>query len=594
MSGNGLSQTQSQSLKEQLRKGSGVYRDPSIRDILGIDEQAGDKEFAMALVSALSENGVDEIDVADSNRYDPRRSEEISRVFTIDKSYLAQLGAGRSERLLDLERLSDPRILIAVIKAGTLSQRRSAIRRIGKLLQQPYELTPEQLRDLTESLSQLRDVEVAHELAEARLQLPGVAGKDQRATRKEWEHLALEVERAVIAFWEGNEIEEPIAALHVDQRAQLFAHVPDLPDTVIRHLTAVIEGADGVTDRAGRHGVIASLRYAGEPALVPCLRSILEGREGELLIPSARAIGHIGDCRVHGVLRSAYERALLPEHRVVLAGALGVVGDARGADYVRGILREGDPRLVGYALEALAQLGSREDCQIIAEILDREDPVLVTSAIRTLGRIGDSRALVPLRRLRQKTKRSALRAAIEEAEAAIRSHMELLGEEPPSTKAASEAFDTAKMAVMVTRKNPAEVGFDARWSLFIGHLWLLLGLLNKAVARFEAAASLRPGWVVPVLAVAMAYARREQYAQALYAFRRVLEIDRSVVEQSPAKISALSRCFLRRADMVERGGRPDIAYGLLEEVLNLDLRKASSALRVAIIQRHEQLRSKRA
>jgi HEAT repeat protein len=593
MSDKTMSPSQIHVLKEQLKRGAGVFRDPSVREVLGIDSRAEDKDFAIALVRALAKQGVGAIPDAGSNPYDPREQEEISRVYTIDKSYLAQLGAGRSERLLDLERVSDPRILIAVVRAGTLSQRRAAIKRIGKLLQQPYELTPEQLYEVTNTLSQLRDVEVAHELAQARALLPGVPGRDQRMIQKEWERLALEVERSVIAFWDGDGSDEPIAALHADQRAQLFAHVPDLPDTIVRHLSAVIENADGVTDRAARHALIASLRYAGEPAFLPCLRSILESKEADLVIPAARALGHIDDVRVHGILRSAYEQTLLPEHRVVLAGALGVAGDNRGAEYVRAILREGEPQLIAYALEALAHLGSSEDCHAIAEILEHDDPLLVTAAVKTLGRIGDGRALVPLLRLREKTKRSALRGAIEEAEAAIRSHMELLGEEPPSTKAASEAFDTAKMAAIVKRDDPTKVGLNARWSLFIGHLWLFLGTLSKAIARFEAAASLRPGWVVPVLAVAMAYARREQYAQALNAFRRVLEIDRSVVEQSPTKITALTQSFLRRADIVERSGRADIAYGLLEEVLSLDLRKAPSGLRVALVQRHEQLRAKR-
>jgi tetratricopeptide (TPR) repeat protein len=592
MSENAISYSQIQILREQLRNGSVVYNNPTVRDVLAVGPQAEDGELAIALVQAISRKSVDEIRIVESNRCDPRASEEISRVFTVDKSYLAQLRAGESERLLDLERVSDPRILIAVVKAGTLSQRRSAIRRIGKLFQQPNGLTPDQLRDLADSLSQFRDVEIAHELAEARRQLPGIPGKDKRMVRKEWERLVSEVERSVIAFWEGENTDEPIAKLHADQRAQLFAQVPDLPETIIRHLSAIIEGTDGVTDQAGRRALIASLRYAGEPSLVPCLRSILEGKESDLLIPAARALGHIEDDRVHGILRSAYESALLPEHRVVLAGALGVGGDTRGADYVRGVLREGDPRMIEYALEALAVLGSHDDSRMIAEMLDHDDPIVVTAAIRTLGRIGDSHALVPLSRLREKTRRSAARAAIEEAEGSILSHMELLGEEPPSRKAASEAFDTAKMAVSVKRTDPANVGFNARWALFIGHLWLFIGFISKAVARFEAAASLRPGWVVPVLAVAMAYTRRELYAQALNAFRRILEIDRSVVEQSPARIRALTRCFLRRADVVERSGRTDIAYGLLEEVLSLDLRKAPSGVRVALIQRHEQLRTK--
>ena len=52
----------------------------------------------------------------------------------------------------------------------------------------------------------------------------------------------------------------------------------------------------------------------------------------------------------------------------------------------------------------------------------------------------------------------------------------------------------------------------------------------------------------------------------------------------------VARCFLRRAEQVERDGRIAIARGLLHEVLTLDLRRVPSSLRFEIGQRHETLR----
>ncbi len=101
---------------------------------------------------------------------------------------------------------------------------------------------------------------------------------------------------------------------------------------------------------------------------------------------------------------------------------------------------------------------------------------------------------------------------------------------------------------------------------------------------------MRAGWVAPVLAVALAYSGRQQHAQALGAFRRALDIDRNGVEQNPASVRALARSFLLRAEEVERQGRVDVAQGLLEEVLAVDLRKAPSGLRFALHQRLEALR----
>jgi len=132
----------------------------------------------------------------------------------------------------------------------------------------------------------------------------------------------------------------------------------------------------------------------------------------------------------------------------------------------------------------------------------------------------------------------------------------------------------------------------AWWSLWVGHLWELAGSFTRSIARYEASTSLRPGWVPPLISVAMTYARREQYAQALGAFRRALDIDRSSIEDHPTRVGMLARAFFRRADMVEREGRLDIACGLLDEVLAVDLRRAPSGLRFAIYQRREELKAR--
>jgi len=212
--------------------------------------------------------------------------------------------------------------------------------------------------------------------------------------------------------------------------------------------------------------------------------------------------------------------------------------------------------------------------------------------VRTLGRIGDGRALLPLTRLRTRISRSALRAEIEEARVAILARMELLGEESPSGELSAEMFDTSKMAALVKQRDPTVIVLRATWSLFVAYLYRAVGAYRKAIARFEVAAALRPAWVAPVLAVALTQSRRGNYAQALATFRRALEIDRDEVEEHHTAVRHLAQSFLRRAEAVELDGRYDIACGLLEEALSLDLRKAPSGLRFALSQRHEVLRAR--
>jgi hypothetical protein len=93
-----------------------------------------------------------------------------------------------------------------------------------------------------------------------------------------------------------------------------------------------------------------------------------------------------------------------------------------------------------------------------------------------------------------------------------------------------------------------------------------------------------------MIVAATMYAGRDEYAQALALYRRALELSRTRVERNPLIIVHVARCFLRRAEQVERDGRIAIARGLLHEVLTLDLRRVPSSLRFEIGRRHETLR----
>jgi tetratricopeptide (TPR) repeat protein len=132
----------------------------------------------------------------------------------------------------------------------------------------------------------------------------------------------------------------------------------------------------------------------------------------------------------------------------------------------------------------------------------------------------------------------------------------------------------------------------AQVSLLLGELWLTLGATQRGIARLEAAAALLPDWALPVVKLAMLHARRKESALALASFRRALGIDRKAVEDHAGAARMLAHAFLRRAEAMQREGRVDIARGLLEEALSLDLRRAPSDLRFALEQRLHRLGAK--
>lgn len=560
-----------------------------VRSLLELPDETDEAATVRALVCAVYRAQIERASWTDRVPAEAARPDPSGSV-AMRASFLVRLKARGEVGSVDLDRLSHVPTLIAVLRAGSLPQRRAAASRLAALLDDKA-LSAAEIDPLARELPAMRTFAIAYEVGQVVARLPGQAGRHALAAERQWAALLSRVERELRAFWDGERTEEPLAALNAEDRGLLLSRVRDLPDEVVRHIAAVITGTDGAAVARDRLALLVALQSAGDPRLVPALRMLIESAEGDRLMPAVRALARIDDPRVLPILKTAFTRTAIAEHRLTLAGALGIAGDARGLPYAREVLATRDEHLTPYALEALAYLGSAEDVLAVVEQLEHEEPERVRAAVETLGRIGDGRALLPLGRLCEagaggRPISAALRADAEEALAAIRARLELLGEEPPAAASASQSFNTAKMAALVRRRrDPAVVRMRARWNVAIARLWLALGSHPRAVARLEAAAIMQPAWAVPVVAIATLHARRGEHAQALTSFRRALEIDRHAVERSSHAVALAAQAFLRRAETVATDGKADVARGLLEEALALDLRKAPSELRFALSER---------
>ena len=363
--------------------------------------------------------------------------------------------------------------------------------------------------------------------------------------------------------------------------------VAELGDPVVHHITAIIEGTDGSVPLESRIGLIASLRYATDPRLLPSLMAVVEAERGELVARAARVLGGIDDTRVQPALADRFERSFVQEERFALAGALGMHGDLRGLGEVHGSLTEDRPQLLMQALEAMESLGSSEHIDVVAKFLGHADVSIATQAVRTVARIGDGRVLEDLTDRYNSTAIPALRAAIEDALSAIAARMELRGEE-------ASAMDWSELGNKPAPRRGARDSLPAivlGWrDYFMGKLWLAFGRTTWGIARFESAAARRADWIVPLIGIGMAFARRHQYALALPAFRRAIEVDRHRIERNPMLVRAMAKSFLLRAEQVEREGREDVARGLVGEVLTLDLRRAPGTVRFELKRKQDVLR----
>jgi len=570
-----------------LREGiaGNEYADP--REALGCPADTDDAEVARALVRVvvahdLAQLGMRSVQPEAARHPSVRPPTEV----TADPSFLGRLSTTGDEGL-SVERIDDVPTLLAVLRAGSRRQRRAALARLRQRLADRRLLHSDEVRKAIQVIANLRDVELGYELAQVRAELPGTPGRAARQEHEQWKRLAQRTQFEIRAFWDGQSSVDAFRGLPGDQRALLLMRVSELPDLVVHHITAIIEGSDGCVPLESRIGLITSLRFARDPRLVPALVAVLEAERGALVAAAARVLGGMDDARAQPALAERFERSFVAEERIALAGALGMHGDLRGLGEVRSSLEEDQPKLPLQAFEAMESLGSPESTDLVTRFLDHADVSIAIQAARTCARIGDGRALDELTDRYNATAVPALRAAIEDALSSIAARMELRGEE-------AATIDWSEVGNKpVTRKGPRDSlpAITLGWrDYFMARLWLLVGRVTWAIARFESAATRRDDWAVPLIGIGMAFVRREQYALALPAFRRAIEVDRLRIERNPILVRAMAKAFLHRAEQVEREGRDDVARGLVGEVLTLDLRRAPGTVRFELKRKHDVLR----
>ncbi len=575
-------------LVQRLRRGA-QGDDAELRERLRLEGPADDAQLTAALVGALAR---DEL-VARSEWSGDAASTSSGTYATPSLSPTPSVPPPAPT---PVELPSDLRSLLAVQRSGAVLDRRRATRQIAAMLRGESDAEPsgEELVSIADALDGSRDLEIAYELVLARRALPGAAGIEVRADDARASALFGELEAAARAYWEGERSEEPLGALAAEDLAILAPRLREASDVLVAHLGALIEGSDGSIDVPGRRALIGAFRYSGDTRLVGSLALVLAARDRVLTTGAARALARIEDPRVRPLLLRAYRASVRPAERAVIAGALGLQGDSVGRAWVRAILSNADPATLRAALEAMATLGQPEDAERLSLFLDHDDVVITSRAVRALGRSGDARALLLLAKARPAARTDgALRVELEDAEAAIVARLELRGEDVPerSEVLAATALTTGARSPNEEREHAPLPSWWLRLRAWLdwvtARLWIALGMRGRALHRLERAAARRPGWAPPLVTLGASF-DAAQSAQALAALRRALEADRGWVERHAARL--LAQVFLRRAEETARDGRGDIARGLLEEALRLDLRRAPGSLRFEMQRRLGALR----
>lgn len=494
-----------------------------------------------------------------------------------DRSFLAQL---KSREGLRVGVLTDVRTLQAVLAAGDLSQRREAVRRLGVLARNGG-------RGAMELLGTYQDVEVAYELLEERTTLSGGRGRTARGEKAEILRQAVELRERVTAYWDGTELDDPVLSLRGGNRSRFFLMLRGFSDPVVGHLGALLEGCAGEPMGHGeRLSLVGDLRFSAEPRLVATLGRLMVEGDPRLATGAARALARVNDPRAAPLLARSFERSVLQRERIVLAGCLGRLGDGRGRDYVGELLR-GDPTELDVLLEALRFLGTPDDARWVLERFGNLSPSERDVAIAMVGACADGELLVAVQEVRDRSEGGGSRSQWEDAMAVIHARMELKGEIAPNPSLVK--LQKRAIAGAPTGQVTWSAWLRAWWHEWIGSLWLALGRMSRAVTRFERASALRPLWAPPVVGVALAEVRAGRHGQAVAHFRKALELNRVSVEGQPWTATAAANSFLWRAGELEGEGRYDIAKGLVDEAVRMDLRRVASAVQFELSRKRERL-----
>ena len=550
-----------------------------IRRELGLSASADDLDIARLSIQIAAADGLARIEIRAGWDEDPRPRRRSRRRDEEDRSLL-----GKMENQANVgahpEAFNDIEMALLALRAGSLSLRRLAAVKLSEHLASGA-LPREKIASIEASLSGLRDLALEYELRRALGMIRGTDSRrilDEEAPR--FEALVRSLEESVEAFWRGDRDEEPLMALSVDERALLFLRLRDAPWAIVRHIAAIIEGDDGVVTLNDRRALLDSLRYSADKRLIPSLIALLEAGPPDVALPAARVLGRIRDPRGLSALRSAYHRTIVDAHRAVIAGALGFAGDPIGRDFVRALLFHGDDvRGRGAALEALEALGQADDAPALIEIFPALQVHERPLALYLLGRIGDARALNFLREVSEDgSSPRRLKLEAEESIRVILARLELKGERPRGSASSKKGRKDRRV------REPGEqrtlrTSIHARFFHLIGLFFVLFFRRERAIAWFERAGSVDPSWLGPHARIGALHDARGEYAEALVAYRSAIQRSPARVEAHPMIMRGLTRSFLRRAEELLSEGKDEIARGLVEEALELDLRRAPSMIR---------------
>ena len=490
-----------------------------------------------------------------------------------------------------LRSTDDISYLIHALGAGSLKQKRTAAEALGNLLLRKKDpANKNQREEAAAILNENRDPEVAFEVIHALTFTPGSGIKRARATLVRTQKFMATLHRKILSYWDGTLDYEPLTSARSDDIVTLGIWMRLASNYVVGHVGEILVDLLAKDEEQKLAALTAALIYSADRRLMPVFVRILQDGTLPSRIEAIKAIAHINDPRAFGALEKAFRHSADRLEKIILARALARMGSQMHFNYLKGALTsEMRPEILDEVLKAVGEMGEVNDeaRDIVKKHLGSDNPSVLRAAIRAMSGVGAESDIVTLESIaREKPK---MRAMITAAKQTLYSNIILRG---------SEIADRSRKLQPIAEDKADKPGIRARFMSGLYYLFALICLVvrkrKKSLDTIERSLTYNPLSCTGHFLKAHIYFSMGNLEMSIETYRHAVTLDDTYTWEKPDDADKMIRAYLRRSREIEsEAEEPQEALLIIEELNDMDLRKADPNLKIEIRRRLDYLKLSR-
>ena len=490
-----------------------------------------------------------------------------------------------------LRSMDDISYLIHALGVGSLRQKRAAAEALGNLLLRKKDPANRNMREEAAAvLSENRDPEVAFEVVHALTFAVGSEGKRAKAGLARTQKFMGKLHKKILSYWDGTLDREPLTSARSDDIVTLGIWMRIASDYVVGHVGEILVDLLAKDEEQKLAPLTAAFIYSADRRLLPVFVRILQDGTLPPRIEAIKALAHINDPRAFGSLEKAFRHSTDRLEKIILARALARMGSEEHFKHLeKALATEKRPEFLDEVLKAVGEMGevSDETRDIVIKHLGSDNTSVLRAAIRAISDVGGENDIETLESIaREKPK---MRAMITAAKQTLYSNIILRG---------SEIADRSRKLHPIAEEKVTKPGIRAR---FMSGLYYLLALIclvvrkrEKSLVHVERSLTYNPLSCTGHFLKARIYFSMGNLEMSIETYRHAVTLDETYTWKKPDDADKLIRAYLRRSQEIESEAEgPQEALMILDELNDIDLRKADPNLKIEIGRRLDYLKLSR-